>query len=68
MREITMPKYRVRVPELVEHIVEVDCVDEQSAMILAYKQVMEYDEGYTTESLGVNAHDISVEFVLDGGK
>lgn len=63
-----MPKYRVRVPELVEHIVEVDCVDEQSAMILAYKQVMEYDEGYTTESLGVNAHDISVEFVLDGGK
>ena len=63
-----MPKYLVRVPELVEHIVEVDCVDEQSAMILAYKQVMEYDEGYTTESLGVNAHDISVEFVLDGGK
>lgn len=65
-----MPKYIVRIPEQVEHIVEIECVDEQSAMILAYKQVMEYDDGYATESLGVNAGNITVEpvFVLDGDK
>ena len=65
-----MPKYIVRVPELIEHIVVVDCVDEESARIVGYHQVMHYEDGYTTESLGVNAHELTVEpvFVLDGNK
>ena len=63
-----MPKYIVRVPELIEHVVEIECVDEQSAMMLAYQRVMNEPDGYTTESQGTDAHNISVEFVLDGDK
>lgn len=56
-----MNKYRVRVPEMLEHIVEVECVDEQSAKILAYHTVMNDAVGYTTESLGTDARGIDVE-------
>lgn len=65
-----MPKYRVRVPELIEHLVEVDCVDEQSAMIVAYQIVMNEPDGYTTESQGTDARGVTVErvFVLGDDK
>jgi len=56
-----MPKYLVRVPELIEHLVEIECVDEQSAMILAYQQVMNEPDGYATESQGTDAYNITVE-------
>jgi hypothetical protein len=55
-----MPKYIVRVPELIEHIVEIECVDEQSALMIAHHVVMYDSADYVTESLGINATAMSV--------
>ena len=63
-----MPKYIVRIPETIEHIIQIDCVDEQSAKILAYQQIMNttgYDENYDTESLGTDARNITVQLVKE---